>query len=444
MRVHWKRRIGGAVARAGVLIAVVALASCATQPSAGPVVSAADPDVYAGAGRGPSLGPAMNAAKVDAIRKATEDILGASTAAAYQQELEEVLYSTRNPNAYVYVESMETLRKENLGTVDDMDMVYEIRIRVNKSAIEQTLRANGIGAEAAGVEDESGAAQAAVREALEPEPAPDLSSTEDDWADVTEEDIRFIRRYVDTMTYMVYFEETKTDEFIMDSAVAQANSYLAANGMIAIDADQVEQLKEDQRLVYEEETAQEISLIQWVAQRLNADVYIKLDVTAEGSASGKSYYGNANVTLSMYETSTGQILGSVNRASQRTISRTSEADAVLNAVLSTVYSAMPYAIDQSKTQMAQNLRRGIRYEVVIQQTPDSRVMSTFRRRMRDRVRDLITVSQTADETRYEVFFLGRIDELEDLVYDVSELVPGLEGMYQVITRGKMITFNSGM
>lgn len=445
MRLHRTKKIADAVARAVVLIAVVALASCATQPVAVPAASPEDPDVYEGAGRGPSLGPAMNAAKVDAIRKAAEDILGASTAAAYQQELEDVLYSTRNPNAYVYVETMETLRKENLGTVDQMDMVYEIRIRVNKPAIEQTLRANGIGAEAAGRDEQAeGTAQAAVREALEPQPAPDLTPTQDDWADVTEEDIRFIRRYVDTMTYMVYFEETETDEFIMDSAVAQANSYLAANGMIAIDADQVEQLKEDQRLVYEEETAQEISLVQWVAQRLNADVYIKLDITAEGSSSGKSYYGNANVTLSMYETSTGQILGSVNRASQRTISRTSEADAVLNAVLSTVYSAMPYAVDQSKTQMAQNLRRGIRYEVVIQQTPDSRVMSTFRRRLRDRVRDLITVSQTADETRYEVFFLGRIDELEDLIYDVSEIVPGLGGMYQVITRGKTITFNSGM
>jgi hypothetical protein len=60
------------------------------------------------------------------------------------------------------------------------------------------------------------------------------------------------------------------------------------------------------------------------------------------------------------------------------------------------------------------------------------------------VRDLITVSQTAEETRYEVFFLGRIDELEDLMYDVSALVPGLENMYQVVTRGKSITFNSGM
>lgn len=426
------------------------LAGCATAPT-GPTAPITDPDVYEGVGRGNSLGPAMSAAKVDAIRKATEDILGEATATAYEQQLVEVLYSTRNPNAYVYPETMETLRKENVGTIDNMQMVYEIRIRVNKPAIEQTLRANGIGGEAAGKgEQAEAAAQGAVRDAMspppaeQPEPEIDLSMTEDDWAEVTEEDRRFIRRYVDTMTYMVYFEESATDEFIMDSAVAQANSYLASNGMIAIDADQIERLKEEQQLVYEEETGQEISIIQWVAQKLNADVYIKIDVTAEGTTSGGNHYGTANVTLSMYETSTGQILGSVNRAGQRTLSRSSQTDAVLNAALSTVYAAMPYAVDQSKTQMAQNLRRGIRYEVIIQQTPDSRVMSTFRRRLRDRVRDLVTVSQTAEQTMYEVFFLGRIDELEDLIYDVSAAVPGLDQMYQVITRGKSITFNSGM
>jgi hypothetical protein len=235
---------------AAALAVALLLASCATAPP--PSAPAADRDVYEGSGRGESLGPAMNAAKIDAIRKATEDILGAATAASYAQELDEVLYSTRNPNAYVYNETMETLRRENLGTIDDMDMIYEIRIRVNKPAIEQTLRANGIGAGQATAEEQAeSAAEESVREAMEPEPAPELSVADDDWSGVTEEDIRFIRRYVDTMTYMVYYEETGTDEFVMDGAVAQANSYLAANGMIAIDADQVEQLKEDQRLVYE-------------------------------------------------------------------------------------------------------------------------------------------------------------------------------------------------
>jgi hypothetical protein len=429
-----------------LLIGMSVLASCASAPPPAATTPASDPDVYEGAGRGESLGPAMSAAKIDAIRKATEDILGPATAANQEETLEEVLYSTRNPNAYLYPETMETLRKENVGTIDDMEMVYEIRIRVNKEAIEQTLRAHGIGGETAGAQEQAeAAAQTAVGEVMdEKEPAPDFTSTQDDWGEVSEDDRRFIRRYVDTMTYMVYFEETATDEFLMDSAVAQANSYLASNGMLAIDADQIEQIKEDQKLIYEEEAGQEVSIIQWVAQKLNADVYIKLDVTAEGTSRSGNHYGNATVTLSMYETSTGQVLGSVNRASQRTLSKTSETDAVLNAVLSTVYQAMPYAIDQSKTQMAQNLKRGIRYEVVIQETPDPRVMSTFRRRLRDRVRDLITVSQTAQQTTYEVFFLGRIDGLEDLIYDVSEVVPGLEGMYQVITRGKSITFNSGM
>ena len=61
-----------------------------------------------------------------------------------RQALEETLYTTRNPNAYVYNETMETLRRENVGTIDQMDMMYDIQIRVNRPAIEQALQNSGV------------------------------------------------------------------------------------------------------------------------------------------------------------------------------------------------------------------------------------------------------------------------------------------------------------
>jgi hypothetical protein len=59
------------------------------------------------------------------------------------------------------------------------------------------------------------------------------------------------------------------------------------------------------------------------------------------------------------------------------------------------------------------------------------------------VRDVVTVSQTAEETKYNVFLLGSLEELADKVLDVAEGVPGLQDMYQVVLRGKSVTFNTG-
>jgi hypothetical protein len=440
------------------------------------VASPGAQEVFTGSGRGESLGVAIYNAKIDAIRKAVIDIAGPSAEEQNRRQLEETLYTTRNPNAYVYNETMETLRRENVGTIDQMDMVYEIQIRVNRPVIEQALRTSGVlgggtGLASTSAEREQRAqdlvAEADPEEAAEPpgtvgsqRPAPPttdsggtgsgagtaaLAPQEGDWEGATEEEQRFIRRYVDTMTYMVYFnEESPADPFVMRSAVAQANSYLAGAGVVAIDAVQIEAVRRDQQLVYEQEVGREVGIIQWVAQRLNADVYIEIDAVTAGETQGGTHYGSANVTMRMFETSTGQLLGSVNRASPRTVSRASQQDAVLNALQSTVYQAMPTVIDQSRTQMARYFSRGIRYELVLQSTPDARLMSDFRRQMRRNVSDLITVSQSAEETVYEVYFFGRIDELEDQIYIVSDRVPGFEGLYLVLTRGKSLTFNTGL
>ncbi len=415
--------------------------------------------MFTGSGRGDSLGVAIYSAKIDAIRKAVVDIAGPAAEEQNRQLLDETLYNTRNPNAYVYNETMETLRRENVGTIDQMDMVYDIQIRVNRPAIEQALQNSGVigggtGLASTSVDREQRAqdlvAETDPEEAAQPpgtvgsEPSA-LATQEGDWEGATEEERRFIRRYVDTMTYMVYFnEESTADSFLMRSAVAQANSYLAGAGVVAIDASQIESVRRDQQLVYEEEVGREVGIIQWVAQRLNADVYIEIDAVTAGETQGGTHYGSANVTLRMFETSTGQLLGSVNRASPRTVSRASQQDAVLNALQSTVYQAMPTVVDQARNQMASYFSRGIRYELVLQSTPDARLMSDFRRQMRRNVSDLITVSQSAEETVYEVYFFGRIDELEDQIYIVSDRVPGFEGLYLVLTRGKSLTFNTGL
>ena len=197
-------------------------------------------------------------------------------------------------------------------------------------------------------------------------------------------------------------------------------------------------------MVYEEQTGQSISIIQWIAQKLNADVYIEIDGRTSGETSGDKYYGQANITLKAFEASTGRLLGSQPWNSPRTFSTASEQAARINALQTSVYKAMPMVLDQAKAYMAKALQNGIKYELIIQDTADSRVMSDFYRKMRRKAKDVRTISQSAEQTTYEVYLIGSIEDLVDAVYDVADTVAGLQGIYQVVLRGKSVTFNTGL
>ena len=430
------------------IIAALTLVGCVTQPEE---PAAPDSALYLGAGRGETLGRAITAAKMDAVRRAVIDLIGREAEAAQADRLDEVLYSTANPNAYVYNETMERLQRD--GSLIEGDVYYEISIRVNVGAVRRTLAANGIGEDIA--RDASGARPGASGASADREDGASSGgvtvpeSGEPTYGDVTAEEKQFIARYVDTMTYMVYFDEQAGAgldgrEFVLRSAVNQANGYLVSNGRLVVDADQVETLKEDQRLVYEEQVGQELSLLQWVARRLNADVYVEIDATVSSRTSGNGHYATADVTVNMYETSTGQILGSVNRGSRESFSRTSAQDAAINAVQSTVYQAMPLVVETAERQMERALGRGIRYEVTLQRPPDSRTLAAFRRIVGEDVRSIATVSQSPSEVLYEVFFIGSMDDLVDLLFAASDRVAGFERMSLVISRGRSLTFDVGL
>jgi len=429
-----------------VIAAALVLAGCASGPEE--VASRQAREVYTGAGTGESLGEAINAAKMDAVRKAVVELIGAQAEAAQAERLEEVLYSTRTPNAYVYNETMETIRRD--GSLIDGDLRYEIRIRVNVEAVRTTLEVNGIGRDATGGGGAAGADAGGEGDAGGEDD--DGSVPVPDYADVTDAERRFIAGYVDRMTYMVFFPDRAVEnaaaavddpEFLLRSAVTQANGYLVSNGHLVVDSSQVEQLREDQRLVYEEQVGQELSLLQWVARRLNADVYLELDARVSERSSGSSHYATADVTLTMYETSTAQILGSVTRRSQESFSRSSVDDAAVNALQATVFQAMPHAVQMSERQMAQTLTRGIRYELTLQKPPDARTLSRFRTAMRDEVREIATVSQSPEEVAYEVFFVGSTDDLIDMVFIVTDRLAGFEDMTLVLSRGRSVTFDVG-
>jgi hypothetical protein len=423
-----------------VTFVLVLLASCGTAPPARAPeakAAAAEEKIYEGAGRDASLLGAMNGAKMDAVRKAVIDLIGAENEQAHREQLSQVLYGTSNPNAFVNNETFETTRKDKSGE----EYIIEARVAVKLRAVESTLRANGLLGEAGGAQASGGAAAAVA--AAESEGAE--QAAEPAGEEPTAAEARFINRYVDNMTYMVYFsEEAGEDPFYMKAAVGIANEYLTSNAIEAIDLEQVEKLKKDQQMVYEEETGESISIIQWIAQKLNADIYVEIDARTSGETSGGKYYGQANVTVKGFEASTGRLLGSQPWNSPKTYSTSSEEAARINALQTSVYKAMPLVIEQAKAYMSKALRNGLKYELIVQRTSDARLMNDFRRKLQRKVKDIRTVSQTEEQTSYEVYLIGDPEDLVDLVYDVAETVPGLEGIYQVLLRGKSITFNTGL
>lgn len=398
-----------------------AVAGCATEGT--PISTAMPPErQYAGAGQDPSLIGAMNEAKMDAVRKAVIDLIGAPAEQADREALAAKLYSTRNPNAYVVPESFETTKKDKIGE----DYLVECRVLVRMEAVAATLDALGLrGAAKPGSAGATGTAAAV-------EPAP------------TADEEKIILNLVERMTWMVYFaEHAGVDPFAMKTAVAIANQYFARNAMEAVDLAQVERLKKDQQKAWEAETGASIGIVQWIAQKLNADVYLEID----GAIEVRKVQGttaSAAVVLKIYEASTARLLGSVSWNGAHSEFKQTEVAAVTNAMQLAMDKAMPLAVGQARARFAAELKNGIKYGLVLQRTADATVVTAFRNRLKERVKNLKTVSQADAETTFEVWLVGSIEDLADLVVSVAGRVPGLEGLRQVLLRGRSITFNTGM
>jgi hypothetical protein len=435
------------LAAGAALLTLLFLAACVSAPPAVQTAAKAPATpaekAYEGAGQDASMLNARSFAIMDAVRKGVIDLIGVGNEKANREKLASVLYNTPNPNAYINKDTLETLRKDKIGE----NYLFEVRVTVNLRAVENTLKANGLlGGETVATGDKTAAAQPGKEAgaAAGATAQVDQAAAGQEAVEPTAEEKRFITRYLANMTYMVYFhEQAAEDPFYMKAAVGIANEYLTSNAMETIDLEQVEKLKKDQQRVYEEETGESISMIQWIAQKLNADVYVEIDGRTTGETSAGKYYGQANITLKGFEASTGRLLGSQPWNSPRTFSTASEQAARINALQTSVYKAMPIVLEQAKAYMAKALAGGVKYEVIVQGSSDSKTMSDFRRKLRRQVRDVVTVSQTAEETKYNVFLLGSLEDLADKVLDVAEGVPGLEGMYQVVLRGKSVTFNTG-
>jgi hypothetical protein len=262
---------------------------------------------------------------------------------------------------------------------------------------------------------------------------------------LTPEEQAYLQAYLSRLNYMVYYnEDAQIPPKLAKVAVSQANRYLIEKlGLSVIDFDQIEKNKKDQQTAYESETGGSIDLIQYLAQKFNADVYVEIDFSLTSETRDGKYYASAQGSMKLFDTSTAALLGSIVLSSQTAFSPNSADAAATNAIASTVWTAMPKMVDQSKELLKNSLARGIRYEVVIQKTPDSKQVSQLRRALAKKVREVEQASYSAGTTKLYLYTFMKGDKVEDAMYDAGAAA-GMNDINLVYSRGKSYTFDSGL
>lgn len=262
---------------------------------------------------------------------------------------------------------------------------------------------------------------------------------------ITADERAFLTAYLSRLSYMVFYnDQGGMDPRLAKLAVSQANRYLIEQlGLSVLDFDQVSRNKKDQLDAFQTETGGSIDLIQYIAQKFNSDVYLEIDIKAGAEGYSGSYTATAQGTMKIYETSTGSVLGSVVFMSPPTFNPASADSAIANAVAASVWQAMPRVTEQSKSLLGAAFSRGVRYELSVQKTADSRQMSTFERAMARKFREVERLSYAPGETRFAIFTFQNRGAVEAAVYDAAKDA-ALTSLYLVFSRGKSFTFNTGL
>ncbi len=262
--------------------------------------------------------------------------------------------------------------------------------------------------------------------------------------ELTPKEKQFFENYLKRLKYMMVVKEgSQAGEFQQRMIVTKGNDVLLRQGYDVVQYDQLVKNMADQQAAYEAEAGGAMSLTQYIAQKLGADVYVELDAVSRSSTEGNRHYADANFAVNMFDPSTAELIGSVTYRTDRSVSTSSQDDALLNALTAGTAQLMPRIIRDSTNVLRNRYANGIRYQILIQNTPDSRAISAFRRNLRSRVREIVMGPSAADQSTMDVYYFGSLTDLEDACYTAFERTPGLESAYWVYTRGKTLTFNSG-
>ena len=361
-----------------------------------------------GVGKAKSFEDALDLAFRDALKKVVVKTIGEEQEKLNDAKLKSYVYNINR----TFVTKYEVTDKVKSGR----DTVVYIKAEFNNAKVEESIRTLGI-------------------EILEKKEEKDYAKSP--YAGV-------INEALDYLTYLVYFEPQKRkieDEYAR-LCVNRVNNYLANKGYEYVDFERVMEVKDDYIKIYEE-TQGSVSVVQLIAQALNADVYIVVDgIVEDQGKEGNINFASASIDLKAFESATGRGLGTETGYSGR-LGLTSGMDAARRKTVETaVEKATEPVIALARDYMLKAFEQGIRYEVVVQGIPSYKTLQRFAEAVRGtkNFKSLKEVSAAQGQAKYYVYYMGRKTELIDELLTNVRGEAGFENLNVVVSRGNAVIF----
>jgi hypothetical protein len=390
-------------------VSVLLVASgCATKSTKVGAKPAAEKTVENGVGKARNFDEALDLAFRDALKKVVVSLIGEEQEKQNADKLKGYVY----PISRSFITKYEVTDKVK----SDRDTIVYVKAEFNKSKVEESIRTLGIGV---------------------PEKEAEKDYSKSPYAGV-------INEAIDNLTYLVYFEPRKRnieDEYAR-LCVSRVNNYLANKGYEYVDYEQITSVKDDYLKVYEE-TQGSVSVVQLIAQALNADVYIVVDgIVEDEGKEGNINFASASIDLKAFESATGRGLGTETGYSGR-LGLTSGMDAARRKTVEVaVEKATEPVINLARDYMLKAYEQGIRYEVAVQGIEGYRMLQDFTDVIRKtkNFKSLKEVSAASGQAKYYVYYMGRKTELIDDVLAGIKGVSDFENLTVVVSRGNAVVF----
>ena len=304
---------------------------------------ASEDTIQNGVGKDRRFEDALAIAFRDALRKVVLESAGPDREAQNSDKIKTYIYDI----AETYIVRYEVTDKVRSGT----DTIVYAMVVFDRNKVEESIRTLGI-------------------EVIARKEKPDYTGSPYE---------PLILDAVDNLTYLVYFEPEK--KRIQDEharlCVNRVNNYLANREFEYIDLERITEIKQEYLTLYEE-TEGAVSVIQLIAQALNADVYIVVDGIVEGEGKkGDLYFASASIDLKAFESATGRGLGTETGYSGRLGLASGMDAAKRKGVEVAVEKAVEPTIELARSYMYKAFVKGIRYEVVVQGTADYTMARIF-------------------------------------------------------------------
>ncbi|MDC7127189.1 MAG: hypothetical protein PQJ46_16615 [Spirochaetales bacterium] len=267
-----------------------------------------------------------------------------------------------------------------------------------------------------------------------------------DISEFTESEKIKIKSYIDSMTYLIYFNDNPdVSDDLLKTAVFYANEYLEKDGLNFIQLTDIEQILNKPQDVYLNETEGKVGFMQWAAYRVQADIYFNISTNVTVKKDDGKYFVDEKIVISCYDINTFNKLFDVESSTKNSsVSNVSEEDAIKKAFREIVPVCVSKALDEVRNNIVKAAINGFSYKIIIQKPENQEILEEFADNLSYKVKLLENVSTSPEQVIYDVLFIGEATELESLVCETAATVEGLDSFRIVMQRENELSFNTGL